>query len=382
MKMIYLFFLLVNSIVGFPLFVISFNRHDSLQRCLDSLDKFCARCSSQERFDLTILIDGPLHHNEKTNNVAKKFKWSHGRKYIKRQRTNIGLANQRMLASSNQTYWMVVEDDVEVSPWACDHVLRGLETIMMKDDCIGISLTKPQWQLGANEKGGWRRLDLVDERCSSILYFPAVSTWAQIFKQSVWMEFVGFIQTNSASSIDGSVYEHWYQKSPKTVWSRDFQYFMHLGSYTNLHFNLADGQSLAISHRDLGLNTNRNRGPTGILAYEKFEKSMSNSTTIPKYSYCFDVQDDRTGKHSIEVNIDFGDYELLRNFECYLESKRLSVKYSRIGHDPLDYNGNKRLWTIRQLKKHGLYFLGDHFECLRFRCEYEAGLYPDLSTVH
>lgn len=373
----------VRSIV-MPVFITAFERKYALYRSLVSLDNLYSEC--KWKGDLRILIDGPKQRSDDVIEVAMKYGWSHGIKTVVAQERNIGLRVQRALASTiTHEFWLVVEDDVEISPLACHLVDLALPLISNDPDVFGISLTEPQWQLGINENGGWRRLDNIKSfHHEPLLYFPVVSTWAQIFKRASWNNWLNFLQSSNISTIQGSIYDSWFQRNPR-IWSRDFQFFVHVSQIYSLYFNLPDDQVLAHSHRDYGMNTNMNRGPTGILLYDDgIVRKLRNASEPQRFSYCFDPEE---GKNEVLLDHQGLDNQLQLNHLCYMRTKRfanIKIVYMSSPEKTraicgLDYGGDTRLWTVKSLKRNGLFFLNENMECVRMECAYRPGLYPHIS---
>lgn len=365
-----------------PTFLLGYNRSTALYRSLKSIDSLYKECNWKG--DINILIDGPNSDNKEVVKIAAGYTWLHGRAHVRVQKHNIGIRGQRKLTSAeNFEFWLVVEDDVEISSLACHFIEAALPMIAHRRDVIGISLTAPQWQIGINERGGWRRLDEVDSKfADKVLYFPAVSTWAQVFRNSTWTDWASFAKHRKMFSVHGSIYENWYQRRPDYVWSRDFQVFMHVSDLYNLHFVLPDNQVLAFSHREIGSNTSINKGPTGILAYDADLAQHVGLQEPRVFSGCFDPINDGDA-----IYLDYSgiSYEMQRNHFCFMKMKRhtnLMITYGQHKHrkciSGLDYNGNTKLWTFDSLRREGLYFINDELECTAMECFYKRGLYPHI----
>lgn len=378
--------LLVATSDSMPVYVLAYKRCYSTQRSLVSLDKLYKECNWNG--DLTILIDGPSDMNIGAMKIAVNFDWTHGNKTVVVHENNIGIMRQHLWAHyAESEYWLVIEDDVEISPIACHFVTAALPLVDNNPNVYGMSLTAAQWQIGVNEKGGWRRLDLISYSKENMLfYFPAVSTWAQIYKRLLWNDWIRFTKAREAKSIEGSIYEKWYRQRPKSVWSRDFQYFVNAAEIYNLHFLLPDDQVLAYTHHEIGANSAFTKVPKGILAFDKSHVNGLASLTPKKYSYCFDNEE---SSPQVMLYHNGLSYELHRNHYCFLKMKRcLNIKISYGPVRPassitgLDYNGDMRLWTVKTLRRHGLYVINEHYECSKFECLYKKGLYPDLISSY
>jgi hypothetical protein len=215
-----------------------------------------------------------------------------------------------------------------------------------------------------------------------LILFPAISTWAQIYLKRHWDKWRSYIKEPVKTSINGSIYEKWYSKSPHTVWSRSFQLFVNMAGSQNLYFNLPDNQVLAVSHRHTGLNTFRDKGPNGLLLYDPqiLEKMVQLKTE--SYNYCMDREGDG---ELVYVNYEGLSHELQRNHYCFLRANRLTNIIStqdthRLPHKKtmsgLDYFGDVRLWTPRLLSQTGRYYLGHRHECVLMECKFQMGKYP------
>lgn len=157
---------LLHDNFSFTVKVLTFNRIESLRRCLRSL---AAAEYAGDRVNLHLLldhfgaingsdalVDGKLNESRRILDLIDGFDWVHGEKLVHYRTGNVGLQAQWLEAwwpVSDDDFAFVVEDDLEVSPLYYKY-LRALILKYYYDASnyspliYGVSLQRPRFVAG------------------------------------------------------------------------------------------------------------------------------------------------------------------------------------------------------------------------------------------
>lgn len=168
--------------------LLAFDRPQSTIRCLNSLR--AAFYPPGIRMPLHIRID---RHPDGTENrqlryAVHAYEWPFGKKTILVHEKHVGLREQ-WLSVPVDDVTLILEDDIVVSPFYYHILLAMLKGSLDEVRLFGIALQKPQWQMGMNEHGKWRRLDAI-AKLPLLFTFPAPATWGFVTFPNVWQRFV------------------------------------------------------------------------------------------------------------------------------------------------------------------------------------------------
>ncbi|KAK8513401.1 hypothetical protein V6N12_052590 [Hibiscus sabdariffa] len=260
--------------------VLTFNRLNSLTRCLTSLSKahydpglpvhlhiFIDHFPNQSRSD----IDLKLMESLGIMRFVDGFEWKWGQKIVHYRTTNVGLQAQWLEAwwpSSDDEFAFVVEDDLELSPMYFKY-LKALilnfyyNASNFSPSVYGASLQRPRFVPG---KHGDKMLL---ESTSGLFFYQLVGTWGQLLFPKPWKEFRLWYDDHKAKNIkpflDGMVTTGWYRKMGERIWTPWFIKFIHSRGYFNIYTKFPDEKSLSVSHRDVGVNYGKTAGPDSQL---------------------------------------------------------------------------------------------------------------------
>lgn len=185
-------------IPALDVYILAFNRTESTLQCLGSLSE--AYYPPGSRIKVTVQVDrlpdGTV--NEKLIRAIRGYEWPHGpRIQVKLHRKHVGLREQ-WLSVRARDYTLILEDDLVVSRY----YYAVLQAAIARDsrELLGASLQRPQWQQGQNERGRWRRLDLIPDHHPAVFTFMAPATWGLLVYPRQWNAFVHWAQRFLANS--------------------------------------------------------------------------------------------------------------------------------------------------------------------------------------
>ncbi|XP_064995193.1 uncharacterized protein LOC103978875 isoform X3 [Musa acuminata AAA Group] len=297
-----------NPRFTFIIKLLTFDRIDSLRRCLRSL---AATDYAGDRVHLHVLVDHfrpangssapsvdrKLEESRRILDLIDRFRWVHGEKIVHYRTANAGLQAQWLEAwwpSSDDEFAFVVEDDLELSPL----YYKFLKRLILKyyydpanyDASIyGASLQRPRFVAG--KKGN--KLQLSSE--TRIFLYQMVGTWGQLLFPKPWKEFRLWYDEHKAKEIkpilQGMVTTGWYKRFGERIWTPWFIKFIHARGYYNLYTNFKQERALSISHRDAGVNYGKTVGPdSSLLVDESLDFSLTELPPLRNlkwYDFCF-----------------------------------------------------------------------------------------------
>ena len=178
--------------------VIAYNREDSLERLLASLQ---AADYGQSQVKLIISID--KSDNDQVAQVAEDFSFSHGSKEVIKRESNMGLFDHVLACSRLAEDYgaaVILEDDLLVSEDFYSYACSALEFSEGRDYIAGVSLYKHLLNVHAREPfepvndgyDGW--------------YFQFASSWGQAFTAGQWRSFRTWLEKNKEKEIDRPVF--------------------------------------------------------------------------------------------------------------------------------------------------------------------------------
>ena len=183
----------------FTVVVIAFNRPNSLQRLLNSLDKVDWE---NDNVRLYISIDKEEAESEnykKTIQIAQSFLWNYGEKIVDCKKENLGL-KQHVLQCGNLTNQyenlIVLEDDIVVSPIVYTYAKQVVNFYEGDENIAGFGLYSFQRNPANN-------LPFVPLNEGTDVYFMQYAcSWGQIWTKERWNNFLTWYENNKNINID------------------------------------------------------------------------------------------------------------------------------------------------------------------------------------
>ncbi|KAJ8765262.1 hypothetical protein K2173_011959 [Erythroxylum novogranatense] len=296
-----------NSRFTFLIKVLTFNRLDSLTRCLRSL---ATVDYGNDTVHLHIYVDHFLQSNDSLDVLDQRldlahgilefvdgFKWDFGNKVVHYRTTNLGLQGQWLESwwpGSDDEFAFVVEDDLEVSPVFYQFVRALISNYYynvsnFSPSVYGVSLQRPRFVPGKH--GNKIKLD----NGTQLFLYQLVGTWGQILFPRPWKEFRLWYDIHKAKGIkpflDGMVTTGWYKRMGERIWTPWFIKFIHSRGYFNIYTNFEHERALSVSHRDAGVNYGKNVGPDSqLIDSSYFDLSCPEKQPLSNlkwYDFCF-----------------------------------------------------------------------------------------------
>lgn len=261
-------FELYDKDVDIRIIVLSFNRTESLLRTLQSMNKI-------DYMGLNVSLDVWFDKHEKINTVhkptvhiAKKFKFKHGKFTVHIHENHVGLMGQWINvwrpAPDTQEMCLILEDDVEVSPYSLWWLLDAYTLYKHRKDIAGYSLSHPiiSHQLAAPFH--------IPKHINEYLY-RVICPWGFTPQVGSWRAFQNwFYEVEQQQDFDPIVSEivvsRWYRGEKRSgkhrnLWTMWHIYFTHnsLPPQYTLYLNSKQETGLlAIHNRERGLHQKGN----------------------------------------------------------------------------------------------------------------------------
>ncbi|KAJ8515731.1 hypothetical protein ONZ45_g6893 [Pleurotus djamor] len=244
--------------------VITKDRPKSLTRLLTSL-------SRARFFGDTVQLRLNIDQSEvaETQHVVSDYKWLHGPVFVHHRVRQGGLLPavvESWYPSSNHSYGLLLEDDVEVSPlfyaWVKMSLLRyryGSES-GQSQSLFGISLYQPKnielTPLGRepfNARTTFRKHGYPHPSTPYLSQIPC--SWGAVYFPEHWREFHGYLSARLAETffdIDAVVVPKVRSNRWKKSWKKFFIELVYLRGYVMLYPNYEDFLSLSTNHVEVG----------------------------------------------------------------------------------------------------------------------------------
>ena len=211
-----------------------------------------------------------------TRMLVNGFKWQHGKKTMRHRIKKGGLMPaivESWYPSSNDNYAVLLEDDIEVSPyfyvWVKYSILQyrySQDSREARQFMYGISLYSPR-HLELLPQGR-RPFDPVkaigeeyDTRVPYVTQIPC--SWGAVYFPEPWREFHGYLTSRMEDlrqdqllniTVPGSRSERW-----KKSWKKYFIELVYLRSYVMLYPNFQLFESFSTNHLELGTHVKKGR---------------------------------------------------------------------------------------------------------------------------
>ena len=241
----------------FKIYILTMNRDKSLTRLLNSIEKAFYK---GDKLELYIHID-KSEQNANCIKVAQSFQFSHGTKIIKIARTRNGLRDAWLNAWDpiDTERAIILEDDVEVSPYWYLWLKNAWDNYETRTDLGGISL---QRQTLIPKKPHKNREIINDHKpflyklVGSIGFSPHPQQWKKFL---LWTKMKN-LNTYEAK-VDGLITSDWYVISnKKSIWTQLFIKYCVIEDLYTLYINLPEKKTLATHWKEKGEHFRGNEG--------------------------------------------------------------------------------------------------------------------------
>lgn len=195
----------------FAIVVIGYNRVDSIQRLIKSLQN----ATYDENVDLIISIDNS--GTDAVERYAQGIEWPYGKLIIKTFSKRMGLRKHVLtcgcyLNEFNYDAIIVLEDDLFVAPCFFSFAKQAVEKYGENDDVAGISLYLHSWNLNAD------RPFIPLYKGYDVFFMQYAQSWGQVWMKKQWNEFYNWYITKQYEKIDVSKVPDNILKWPESSW--------------------------------------------------------------------------------------------------------------------------------------------------------------------
>ena len=299
------------TIFSLDIYILAFNRTDSLLQCLASLRN--AVYPPNPNIRLTVQVDrrpdGTINETL-IRALNESPQWPHGPEIrIKVQANHVGL-QQQWLSVKARNYTLIMEDDVIISPaYFCI-----LQAAIRRDSnaLLGVTLQRPQWQQGQNEHGRWRRLNLISPSHPAAFTFMGPATWGVLVYPKQWNRFLRwarlFMANPKRQYTSGAITTKWMNERGKDKLITPLMFeFMKTHDLAFINFWIGNDTALAVS-RSLETNSWLTRYYQDELLgvsrkIVEIVNMLQSDQPLPRYSGCLDrIRENRKRHPSLETD--------------------------------------------------------------------------------
>ncbi|KAH7862531.1 hypothetical protein Vadar_006106 [Vaccinium darrowii] len=238
--------------------IITQNRVKSLLRLLQSLTN---AYYVGDEVPITFNMDSGV--DEATIKAVNSFAWPHGPKIIKRRIIQGGLiraVSESWYPSSDDDYGLLLEDDIEVSPYYYLWIKYALlayhyDPEISLPELASISLYTPRLVEVVKERPKWNATDFFKNIHPNTPYLHQLPcSWGAVFFPKQWREF--YVYMNMRFTEDAKQNPVQIPKSRTNGWQASWKKFlidmMYLRGYVSLYPNFPNQASFSTNHMEPG----------------------------------------------------------------------------------------------------------------------------------
>lgn len=192
-----------------PICCITYNRKNSLERLLKSLD---AAIYDEE---VTLIISVDKSDSDEVERYSDAYQWTHGKKLVIKHDTNLGLRKHILSCGEllkEYEAMIVLEDDITVAASFYRYAKQCVERFSDDMQCAGISLYSFQ-------RNYQNRLPFIPLRTDSDVYkMSCAQSWGQVWMREQWFEFMKWYNDNSDEFEESPLLPKTICRWPKSSW--------------------------------------------------------------------------------------------------------------------------------------------------------------------
>ncbi|XP_074366606.1 uncharacterized protein LOC141707376 [Apium graveolens] len=245
-----------------PVNIITQNRAHSLTRLLKSLSNaYYLGDEIPISFNMDIKVD------EETLKLVQSFNWPHGPKILRRRIVQGGLiraVSESWYPSSDNDFGLLLEDDIEVSPYYYLWIKYALLTYhydpqVSLPELSSISLYTPRLIEVVKERPKWNGTEYFKHIHPNTPYLHQLPcSWGALFFPKQWREF--YVYMNMRFTEDAKKNPVQIPKSRTNGWQASWKKFlidmMYLRGYVSLYPNFPNQTSFSTNHMEPGAHIN------------------------------------------------------------------------------------------------------------------------------
>lgn len=327
--------------------VVGYNRLKSLKRLLKSIDD-----ASYAVNDIPLVISIDASGDESVYELARKFQWKHGEKYVNIQQERLGLKDHIYQCGDLTRYFkaiILLEDDLVVSPFFYSYVEQAIEHYQEDESIAQISLYK-------NERNGYVGLPFMNLRNGSdVFLMQDVSTWGECWTEKMWNEFTHWRDSHSEEyilSVD--------MPSRIKKWTRAWSKYYNAYVVDTHKYVIYPNVSLTSNFSDAGEHGGDNNSIVQVnLQQGDFLYRMYNSEKLVRYDIYFNNEmlsewlhingseicldtygfhENRNKRYILSTRL--FPYKILKSYALYMRPIELNVRYGIEGCGLFLYDTN------------------------------------------
>ncbi|KAK2982587.1 hypothetical protein RJ640_009240 [Escallonia rubra] len=239
--------------------IITQNRAHSLARLLKSLSN--AYYLGDDEIPISFNMDSKV--DAATLRLVKSFDWPHGPKILRRRIIQGGLiraVSESWYPSSDDDYGLLLEDDIEVSPYYYLWIKYALlayhyDPQVSLPELSSISLYTPRLVEVVKERPKWNGTEFFKHIHPNTPYLHQLPcSWGAVFFPKQWREF--YVYMNMRFTEDAKQNPVQIPKSRTNGWQASWKKFlidmMYLRGYVSLYPNFPNQASFSTNHMEPG----------------------------------------------------------------------------------------------------------------------------------
>lgn len=235
--------------------VIAYNRKDSLERLLYSLEK----ADYPEGVSVPLIISIDKGDNAGVVKLSDDFEWSHGVKTVIKREENLGLKKHVITCGCLTNVYdsiIMLEDDLYVSKAFYHYACDALFYVKDNDKVAGVSLYDHRLNVHVREP-----FQAYDDGYDNY-YFQFASSWGQAFDKDKWNGFMKWMETNDGKDLKASNMpenvsswsdKSWLKYFIKYMIEEDKYFIYPNGSYTTNFADEGTNESVAVNDFQVSL---------------------------------------------------------------------------------------------------------------------------------
>lgn len=203
--------------------IVAFNRPNSLERLLNSLNKLII--FNGEKIDLHISIDRKRGdpNNDLTIEKAEEFIWKYGEKIVDVKKENYGLKKHVIYCGNLTNKYdniIVLEDDLVVSPLMVQYAKQAINFYSNDDSISGIGL----YSFQRNPLNNYPFYPL--NNGSDVYFMQYACSWGQLWSKAKWHHFYEWYELNKENDfMDNEKIPDYIKKWGSKSWLKYYTFY-------------------------------------------------------------------------------------------------------------------------------------------------------------
>lgn len=329
-----------------PICCITYNRKNSLERLLKSLDN----AIYDEEVTLIISID--KSNSDEIEKYSEEYQWTHGKKIVIKHETNLGLRKHILSCGEllkEYEAMIVLEDDITVAESFYRYAKLCVEKFSKDKQCAGISL----YSFQRNYQNGMPFIPLKAD--SDIYKMSCAQSWGQVWMKEQWLDFMRWYDNNCSEFDDNPLLPKAICKWPKSSW---LKYHTRYCIENNKYF-VYPYVSLSTNNGDVGVHASKNSSLYQVplqfgekkdfllnpqISYDGFFENLQLNTymDIDKDDICIDLYGEKSNREKKRywLTRKKEKFKIVSSYALDLIPWEMNIIDKRYGYDIFLYDTN------------------------------------------